>query len=542
MIESLEYLTQFAAGDLAGLPAVSLFLIFFFATFISEDAACLAAGALAASGEISFEFGVAACFSGIVAGDVLLYWIGRIFGSRLLAVRFVSRFVTPQAVARGSRWLEQRGASAVFLSRFLTGLRLPTYLAAGFLETDFRKFLLYFILASAIWTPILVGSVSVSGGLFRGSVLIGAPGVFIVIRIVMKLGSWRNRRIAIGKLKRILRWEFWPLAVFYFPVVCYAILLAIRHRSLTVFTCANPGIPDGGFVGESKDDIYSLLAASEENHEFLLRHRVIRGELSAYDKLAAAETFMKTNGLSFPVILKPDAGERGKGVTMIGSYVELKRSLSDVDRDHIMQEFYDGDEVSVFYYRYPNTIKGEIFSITEKVFATVVGDGVSSLEELILSDDRAVCLAQKYFDENRGQLDRVPTNGEPVLIIRIGTHSRGAVFLDGGHLITPELDNAIDAICRRVKGFNFGRFDIRFSSVDEFRSGTGFKIIELNGVTSESTNIYDPSYSLLDAYRILFAQWRIAFEIGGENNRLGAGPTPLTSLYRSVFANLASSA
>jgi membrane protein DedA with SNARE-associated domain len=539
MFGSLEYLSQLAAGDLAGLSAASLFFVFFFATFISEDAACLAAGALAARGDITFEFGVAACFSGIIAGDVLLYWIGRVFGSRLLSFQIVRRFVSAEAVARGSRWLEKRGASAVFISRFVTGLRLPTYLAAGFLKTDFRKFILYFILAAAMWTPILVGSVSLSGGLFRGSVPVAALFAFVAIRICTKLGSWRGRRIAVGKLKRIVRWEFWPLAVFYLPVVCYVMILAIRHRSMTIFTCANPAIEAGGFVGESKDEIYSLLAASDDNREFLLRHRVIRAHLPHLERFAAAQTFINTNALSFPVVLKPDAGERGKGVEIIGSYAELERSLANADRDLIIQEFYNGDEVSVFYYRHPTSPKGDIFSITEKVFPAVVGDGVSSLEELILSDDRAVCLAEKYFEENRSQLNRVPAKGETVPIIRIGTHSRGAIFLDGEHLKTPELEDAIDTVCRRIEGFNFGRFDIRFSSIDEFRSGAGFKIIELNGVTSESTNIYDPRYSLLDAYRILFAQWRIAFEIGEENKRRGAGVTTLRSLFEAVFANSA---
>jgi hypothetical protein len=52
--------------------------------------------------------------------------------------------------------------------------------------------------------------------------------------------------------------------------------------------------------------------------------------------------------------------------------------------------------------------------------------------------------------------------------------------------------------------------------------GRNIKIIELNGVTSEMTNIYDPRYSLIDAYRILFHQWRLAFEIGAENSKMGA--------------------
>jgi hypothetical protein len=111
--------------------------------------------------------------------------------------------------------------------------------------------------------------------------------------------------------------------------------------------------------------------------------------------------------------------------------------------------------------------------------------------------------------------------GEAVQLIDIGTHSRGAIFNEGGHLRSPELEKAIDDLARGIDGFYFGRFDIRSHSIDELMGGN-FKIIELNGVTSESTNIYDPRYSLIDAYRILFRQWKLAFDIGAANRELGA--------------------
>ncbi|HKZ01038.1 MAG TPA: hypothetical protein VJ180_02305, partial [Pyrinomonadaceae bacterium] len=58
---------------------------------------------------------------------------------------------------------------------------------------------------------------------------------------------------------------------------------------------------------------------------------------------------------------------------------------------------------------------------------------------------------------------------------------------------------------------------------------------ELNGVTSEATSIYDPQNSPFAAYRVLFTQWRIAFEIGAENRRLGAKPASLLQLGRLVL-------
>lgn len=534
MIETLQHLP---IGDLAGLSAVTLFAALFLATFVSEDAACIAAGALVASGEISLGLAIASCFLGIVAGDLGLYWIGRTAGRKIFRMRFARRFVSPRSLERASAWLERRGASAVFASRFITGLRLPTYLAAGLLGTSFWKFAFYFVLAAAIWTPLLVGSIALTGGVFD-HVLVTAIGGFVAIRIAIKLATWRRRRIALGKLKRLVQWEFWPLWIFYLPVVCYVIVLAVRYRSLTVFTCANPGIPHGGFVGESKNSIYSLINASAANRDLLPRHRLLDAGLSVDEKLAVAAEFMTENALSFPVVIKPDSGERGRGVRVVGSQGELEDAIKGKRRPLILQEFVDGREMSVFYYRYPGRDRGSIFSMTEKVFASVTGDGSSTLEELILSDRRAVCLAEKYLEENVDQLGLVPAKDTRVPIIQIGTHSRGAIFLDGGHLKTAQLESAIDDLCRRIEGFNFGRFDIRYSSVEELRLGTGFKIIELNGVTSESTNIYDPRYSLFDAYRILFRQWRIAFEIGRANKRRGVEVTRPAEIFRTCLREL----
>ena len=47
-------------------------------------------------------------------------------------------------------------------------------------------------------------------------------------------------------------------------------------------------------------------------------------------------------------------------------------------------------------------------------------------------------------------------------------------------------------------------------------------VIELNGVTSEATSIYDPAHSLTHGWRVLMRQWRHAVEIGAENRRRGA--------------------
>ncbi|MEQ1765520.1 MAG: VTT domain-containing protein [Pyrinomonadaceae bacterium] len=528
----MNEIAEIIAGSIPQLSAAALFAVLFFGTFVSEDAACLAAGAAAANSQIGVAAAIAACFLGIFAGDMLLYAAGWAMGERVFENRLVRRFVSAETKAKAARWLETNGATAVFLSRFATGLRLPTYLAAGAFRTDVRKFALYFLLASAIWTPLLVGSVAFSQAVvFRENVLLGLVATFIMVRLVIKYSSWKNRRMFIGRLKRIANWEFWPIQIFYAPVVAYVLWLTVRHRGLT-FTAVNPSIPAGGFKGESKDEIYKLIRNTPAH---VLPYAVITEGKTHRERLAIVWDFMDRNHLSFPVVVKPDAGERGKGVRIVRSYDELTEAVMTDTRSLILQQYAGGEEVSIFYHRRPSEAHGHIFSITEKQFPAVCGDGRSTVEQLILSHPRAVALAAKYLDHNGKQLDRVPEQGETVKLIDIGTHSRGAIFVDGERHRTPELESQIGEICRSIDGFYFGRFDIRVPSFDDLQKGENLKIIELNGVTSESTNIYDPKYSLLDAYRILFLQWRLAFEIGAENIRLGAKQHGIISLARVAF-------
>lgn len=320
-------------------------------------------------------------------------------------------------------------------------------------------------------------------------------------------------------------WALYP------PVICYVLFLSLKHRSLTVFTAANPAIPASGFIGESKLDILRGLATS---NGYVARSTLIEAPLDLDARIESVKSFMKQHDLSFPFVLKPDQGQRGSGVAIIRSTEETNHYFSSAPVDTIIQEYAPGVEFGVFYYRQPDEKRGRIFSITEKRMPTVIGDGASTLEKLILADDRAVCMAQFLLDKHKTRLSEVPAPGERVQLVEIGTHSKGALFLDGGWIKTTELETKIDEISHSFDGFYFGRFDIRTPSVDDFRAGRNFKIVELNGVTSEATHIYDPRNSLIDAYRVLFEQWRLAFEIGAKNRERGVRPSTLRELLRML--------
>jgi hypothetical protein len=345
----------------------------------------------------------------------------------------------------------------------------------------------------------------------------------------MPLFTFHGRRELAGRWCRLTRWEFWPPWLFYPPVLLYVTGLMLRYRSPLLFTASNPAIPGGGFIAESKGAILDGLSGAGDR---VARTHLIGGGETLERRRAEAREFMARNGLDYPVVLKPDAGQRGSGVAVVRDEEQLDAYLSAARFDTLIQEYAAGAEFGIFYYRYPGEDRGRIFSITEKRMPVLYGDGVHTVEQLILLDARAVCLARHYMRVQSDRLWQVPARGESLTLVELGTHCRGAIFLDGDEMRSAALERAIDEVSKSFRGFYFGRYDLKARDPRALRRGEGFKIIELNGVTSEATHIYDPRVGLIRAYRTLFRQWRIAFEIGSRNRSRGARPTRLRDLVR----------
>lgn len=309
-----------------------------------------------------------------------------------------------------------------------------------------------------------------------------------------------------------LRWEFWPSWAAYLPLIPYFVWLAVKHRSLTLFTAANPGIASGGLVGESKS-------------------RILRELGQEFELIPVGSSFRAGE---FPVVLKPDVGERGSGVLIARNQGQVDAYLRAATCETIAQRYYPGCEFGVYYVRYPEQAHGAVHYVTEKRFPYVTGDGRASLRELILGDARAACMAEAYFRAAKEPLDSVPAAGRRVQLVEIGSHCRGTMFLDGSRWITPELSRAVDELSRRHAGFHLGRYDVRAASVEALQRGK-FHVIELNGVSAEATHVYDPAVSLREAYRVMRLHWRTAFEIGEMNRARGAVPMGLGALLQLVL-------
>src|SRR5262245_10667059 len=504
-------------------------------TFASEDLTCIATGLLIQRGEIGVVTGVVACTTGIFVGDVGLWLLGRIFGQAAIAWPWTARRLGTRRVDEIRTWLQRHAAGAIVASRFLPGTRFALYVIAGVLRLPVAVFALWALVGAVLWTPTIVLLTATLGQAFIGRVapVVGVGWLARIAVAAIALGTFRaaralawphvRMRIAV-RAARWRRWEFWPMWLFYVPLALWIAWLAIRHRGLATITAANPGMPDGGVVGESKFDILQRLPASAT----IPAIRLEPGD--ALERVGELRAMARARGWTLPLVLKPDVGERGLGVRLVRDWHTAEAYLAAVSEHVIAQPYHAGPfEAGVFYYRLPSSPRGRIFSITDKVFPTVVGDGLSTLETLIWTHPRYRWQADTFATRHRDRLGRVLDEGETLPLVMAGNHCQGTMFRDGGHLVTRALERRIDAISQSYPGFFVGRFDIRYSDVDAFMRGEDVAIVELNGVTAESTNIYDPAGSLLQAYRTLFRQWAIIFAIGAANRSAG---TPTSSLAR----------
>ena len=500
-------------------------------SFILEDPTLLAVALLVADGAMEYSTALVSMSIGIGVGDWGLYLAGRYLGPRLVTWKFVSE----ARLERIRIWFEENMFTAILVSRFVPGLRLPANIAAGMSHASLRTYMPSALFASLLWTFVVLTLVSHVGSAILpilGDVKWPAIIAFIGLMIYMQRRSYKEMSTDPESVSAeeapASFFEFWHPWLFYAPVAVFYILLAARYRSLTLPTAANPRIYSGGMIRESKSQILKLVpehirhwVAPHTTYLYAADGRPI--EEHAEDALAS----IRAAGLELPIVAKPDLGQRGAGVRPIRSEAELRSYFEMFPRGTlvVLQALAQFDhEAGVMYYRFPHETRGRIISITLKEFPFVIGDGQRTLRELIQADERARLIAEVYFKRHEARLDRIVPQGEKFPLVFAGNHAQGCIFKDGLHVLTPALSARIDEIAQSLPQYYFGRFDIRFRDLESFQRGEGFLIVEINGAGAEATHIWDADAALSDAYRTLFDQYRILFRIGDINRREGHRP------------------
>jgi len=313
-------------------------------------------------------------------------------------------------------------------------------------------------------------------------------------------------------------WEYWPSFMFYVPIVPYACFLALKAQSLVYFSATNPAIKHSGNGSESKFQTLHLIPTEYRPKTVFIKNGTPFSQ--SLKKIEMSE-------ISYPMIVKPDIGFRGLLVQKIDNEKELMRYCNRYEGLNLLVQEYItySNECGILYYRLPNKKKGTISSLTLKKYLSVTGNGKSTILDLIRSHPRGKRY-ESYLESTIGdQFKQVLKNKEKRILTTIGNHSKGTQFINGNDLIDSELVSFFDLLFEKIPGLYYGRLDLKYETMDSLKQGKDFKILEINGIVSEPTHIYDPiNSSYFGALKAIRNHWKIMYHIAVQNHKKNKVP------------------
>jgi hypothetical protein len=310
---------------------------------------------------------------------------------------------------------------------------------------------------------------------------------------------------------KLFNWEYWSFSAVYAPIYFYWFYLCLRAKHLFFFSASNPTIENGGFIMERKSDIYDIMPQAFYPKTLLIKENLAGEQI---------KLLIQENNFQFPLIVKPDIGGKGRGVKKVICVEDAVDYIFYAKFPMLVQSLVNyKNEVGIFYYRYPWQENGQISGIVAKEFLSVIGDGINTIESLVMQNPRYILQLQSLRKMPDINLKEVLAWNEEKIMVPFGNHARGAKFLDVSNKITPQLEKTIDTICKQIPGFYFGRLDVMYTNWEDLSIGKNLSIIELNGAGSEPTHIYDPSHSIFFAWKEIAKHLKILFKISVYNHK-----------------------
>ena len=287
----------------------------------------------------------------------------------------------------------------------------------------------------------------------------------------------------------------------------------MRSRSFWFFTPSNPTLTFGGFEGESKKEMYDQLPPGTYPKTILIRHN-----LSMEDALKT----VSENNFAYPFAVKPDVGMMGFMFRTISNEEEFLQYHKRMPADYLVQEYVKYPlELSVFYYRFPDELRGNITGFIKKEFLSVTGDGRSNLLQLISNYDRVKFRIEEMKAKHKDKLHNIIPEGEVFYLSHALNLSRGGKLVSLAHEKDDRLLKVFDELSHYAGHFYYGRYDIKCTSIEDLKRGKNFSILEYNGCGAEPHHIYGNGNTLFEAYRIVLHHWKVLYTISKYNERNG---------------------
>lgn len=162
---------------------------------IPEDITLVSGGVISGLGYANVHVMLLVSFFGVLLGDSTMYWLGRIYGVKILRFRPIRRFLTVERLRLVRNKFDQYGNRVLFIARFLPGLRAPIYMVAGITRrVSFIRFLLLDLFASIISVPIWVylGDFGASNlDWLHEQIKKGQSVIYILVAVLVIFVAWK---------------------------------------------------------------------------------------------------------------------------------------------------------------------------------------------------------------------------------------------------------------------------------------------------------------------------------------------------------------
>ncbi len=319
-------------------------------------------------------------------------------------------------------------------------------------------------------------------------------------------------------IKKITHWEAWPFKLIYAPITPVWLYYIVRSGYVWFFTPSNPKLTFGGMEGEPKKEMYDLLP----KHLYPPTFNVLPKE-----DFKSIETKLAENKIEYPLIVKPEVGGQGILFRKLDTPDELQHYHSLMPFEYIVQQLVHYPmEVSVFYIRHPKDAKGIVTGFLHKIPMQVLGDGIQTLEQLILNHPKGQKRTEELYSKHKENWNSILPAGEKYMLSYAANHNRGAQFIDLKEHIDEKLASVFDGLSLSINDFFYGRYDIMCTSIGDLKNGSNFTILEYNGCGAEPNHIYDTGYTLIAAYKEILKHWKALFAISRYNKQQGIQPWP----------------
>ncbi len=124
---------------------------------IPEEAPVILAAVLSRNGKLLPPLALATCLIGVLAGDFVVYFLGYVYGEKVLSQPLTRRLLTRAREAQIKGYFHRHGFKILVLGRFAVGFRTAAYLTAGILKLPPLKLFCIDLVAASLSTFLMFG-------------------------------------------------------------------------------------------------------------------------------------------------------------------------------------------------------------------------------------------------------------------------------------------------------------------------------------------------------------------------------------------------